>query len=797
MRYSTTLILALAVFAVAVAIYVFRDRLTGETTEPAKPAEALNLIQDVALADIAGATLLENADGELKTKVAFARTDGEWRLTEPVKESADGYEVDRLLRACLEGQYRQTIEAGAAGQPDLKDLGLEPPAFRLTFTTKKKDSQAERTRAVDIGRRSAFGEGVYVRLDEAKKVYVLDMATLAERAGEKTDTYRSHDVATPARDQIVRIRLAGSRGEVVLDRSGATGDRWILAQPITARPVVENISHYRARADPDVVDPLLQELGRLRVKEFAKEPVEDLARYGLTAPRLRVTLWKEAPAPEKPAETQEGAEKAKETPPKAEPVVAATLVFGSWADLKHKTVWLMTADAVGRVVSVDADVLKPLEKSADDLRDKRVLALAKPTVTRIEVKNPTGEFELKKADATWRLLVPGRDETDADPDAVDKLLAGAAGLKVIYYLSDEERKKDFPEGLKPQGHVRLWIEGEAAPQAILVGGSAESRTLVANASEPWIGRANENDLAWFHEGWLACRDKRVLEFKAKDATGLAVQTPDRAVVLERKGDAWKMVQPVEADPEASFAEGLLDALKDLRCMKFVAATTDFKAHGLDPGQIVCTVTVAPQGENAEPVKKTLRLTVKEDGSSVGRVDGTDLVFQAADNLPRLLAAEPLPRAMTEFSSADVTGLEIAAGGATLRLAREEGKWNRLDEVGKPAGEVQADAVRDLASAVGRLSAARWAAYDSKDPARFGLDNPAFKIKIATEEKEWTLLVSETKVPDAVAELVEEKPVRYAMIAGADRIAILAGSVLQTILDAPKSLEKPPASKAPG
>ncbi|MGB2756019.1 MAG: DUF4340 domain-containing protein, partial [Phycisphaerae bacterium] len=119
-------------------------------------------------------------------------------------------------------------------------------------------------------------------------------------------------------------------------------------------------------------------------------------------------------------------------------------------------------------------------------------------------------------------------------------------------------------------------------------------------------------------------------------------------------------------------------------------------------------------------------------------------------------------------------------------------WNRLDEAGKPAGEVQADAVRDLASAVGRLSAARWAAYDSKDLARFGLDNPAFKIKTATEEKEVTLLVSETKVPDAVAELVEEKPVRYAMLEGADRVAILAGSALQTILDAPKSLEKPPA-----
>jgi hypothetical protein len=778
MRYSTTLILALAVLAVAVAVYVFRDRLTGEPTEPAKPAEALNLIRDVALADVVGATLLENADGELKTKVAFAKTDGEWRLTEPVKEAADGYEVDRLLRACLEGQYRQTLEAGAEGQPSLKDLGLEPPAFRLSFTTKKKDSQAERTSTVDIGRESAIGEGVYVRLDDAKKVYALDAAALADRAAEKTDTYRSRDIAGPARDEIVRISLAGSHGEVLLDRSDAIPARrdWVLAQPITAR------------ADPEAVDAILREVTRLRVKEFVDDAAKDFGRYGLAEPRLRVTLWKNAPEKPKDADKPEEAKEA----PKREPVVAATLVFGTWADLKHKTVCLMTGDAQ-RVVSIDAAILEPLEKSADRLRDKRVLALAKPGVTRIEVKNPAGEFELAKTDGKWRLRVPGRNETDADPDAVDKLLAGAADLKVVYYLSDEERKKDFAEGLKAPGHVRLWLEGDPGapgPQAILVGGSAESRTLVANGAEPWIGRANENDLAWFHDGWIAYLDKRVLAINPKDATALAVQTPDRTVVLERKGDAWKMVQPIEADPEPAFAEGILETLKDLRCMKFVAATQDFKAHGLDPGQIVCTVTVAPQGENAEPTKKILRLAVKDDRSCLGRVDGTDLVFQAADTLPRLLAAEPLPRAMTEFPSDDVTGLEIAAGGSTLRLARKEGKWNRLDEAGKPAGEVQADAVRNLASAVGLASAARWAAYDSKNLARYGLDKPALRIKIATEEKEVTLLVSETKVPDAVAELVEEKPVRYAMLEGADRVALLAGSALQMILDAPKSLKAP-------
>ena len=102
MRYSTTLILALAVLLVAVGIYIFRDRLTGEPTEPAKPAEALNLVQEVSLADITGATLQENTDGEMKTKIAFVRTDGKWRLTErgiaALREHPDGLDQSDLMQ---------------------------------------------------------------------------------------------------------------------------------------------------------------------------------------------------------------------------------------------------------------------------------------------------------------------------------------------------------------------------------------------------------------------------------------------------------------------------------------------------------------------------------------------------------------------------------------------------------------------------------------------------------------------------------------------------------------------------
>jgi len=789
MRYSTTLALAVAVLAVALAVYLVRDRLAGPAPETAPAAGDRPLVENVSLADLASATLAERRDGNLETKAAFAQADGKWRLVEPLAYPADNYEVERLLRAALEARFRQAFTPGADGGPSLADLDLEPPAFRLTAVVPKADDRPERTVVVDVGRRGPLGEGLYVRLDGSDRVSVLEDDTLLERAREKVDTYRSRDIAAPDRAEIVRITLEGPEGAVRLDRSDEDPSRWVLAQPLVAR------------ADSDACDAILRQVAGLRVKEFVPTEAADLARYGLEPPRLVVTLYKKAPEPPaeeapKPAnpeaaeaEAPEAEKKpeAKQEKPVLEPVVAQTLRFGTWADLKKQTVYLATGD-FPCVVAVDASALEPLEKKADALRDCRALALRTGRVSRVEVENAAGRFELARTDSTWRLRVAGRDEATADSDAVQRFLAAAADLRVLYFLSDAEQKREFPDGLKAQGRLRLHLEGEAAPRGLDVGGTAESRTLLANIQEPWIGRAAEKDLEFFQEGWLACLDRAVLTFNPKDVTRLSVRTPDRTVRLERAGDKWKVVEPIEADADPAFADGLLETLKDLRAGKWLAATENFKPYALDEGAVVCRLALAPKAEGAAPEEKVLRLAIQDTGTCAARLDGRDLVAEVVSETFFEAAGEPLPRLLTEFYAADVKGLEVVAGKSRLRLRKEGDEWVRLDDAGQSAGSVQADAARDLASAVARLQAARWAAYDSKDLARFGLDKPAFRIVVTTADGEVTLLVSDKKVPDEVAELVRERPVRFAMVEGAGRIALLAGSALQTLLDAPKSLK---------
>jgi len=813
MKYTTTLVLAAIVLALAVLIYVYRDPLTGPAKPPERPSETLALLKDVKMDDLVSATLEEPAgEGQFKTNAAFKKAEGKWRMTEPVDWAADDYEVGRLLRAAVEGKYRQSVEPGAKGQPTFASLGLEPPAFRLVLAPLPgKGKEPARTITVGVGRRSALGEGLYVRVDDQPKAAILEKADLLERARDKTHTYRGRDLVALAREDVVRISLDGEKGKARIDRSEKDKDRWVMAQPMAAR------------VDPEAASSLVRAALGPSAKEFIEDDPKDLARYGLDKPRLTVTLWKQGPPPQKPGtgNREQGTgkdgsgspfpvprspplEDEKKAEEKPQPVKAATLRFGAWADIKNETVYLLTDDGQ-HVVSVEASNFKDLDKGPTDLRDKHVLALDTSKATKATVRLPakltarTGEiaYELARKDGKWMLLAAGRPEAKADAAAVEGLLKELADLKVLYFAEGEHA--EVAKGFAPQGSLRIQAEGEAAEQGFDIGGPGEIPSLLKNLREDWIGRVNEKGFTYLAKGWLDYLDKQVFSFDPKKVKSVAIQTADRKVVLEKKDDAWKMLSPVEAEPAAGFAPDLLGQVQDLRCDKYAAATKDLKPYNLEKPELVCTVTLAPEKEGEKPVEKVLALSHYEKSRIAGRADQGDLVFEVPAAVFTALAGEPLEKTVTDLVSADVKDIQLATDKAKVRLVRIDSKWFRADAKGAPGEEVPADAARDIAQAAASLSAVRWAAYDAQSPAKFGLDKPAATIRIATDKTSATLLLSGQEVPGAVAALVDQKPARYAMTEGGKRIAIVAGKPVETLLGAAAAFEpkkEEPKKEAP-
>jgi len=797
MRYTSTVILALAVIAVAALTIVFWPRLTGTGPKPPEAKETHALLENATADDVLAITVqVRGADGQYADRLAIAHQDKVWRLTKPIEYPADDYESRRLARAAVEGEYKQAIDLGGKDAPGLAALGLEEPACRVVVSLKKTEKHEARSATIDVGKKSALGNRLYVRLHDPEKVVVLETDDLLQRAGEDIGMYRSRVLIDLVKDDVARINLEGEKGKTRLDRSEGDEGHWVLSAPLAAR------------ADPDVMDKLIGAALNLRVKQFIADSPPDLTRYGLAEPRLTVTLWgkaaeparKEEPEAAKAAGEVKPPEKTpdeiKETATAAQPpapVKAVTLKFGSFADLKEKTVHV-TADDGASVESVDAEALKNLDKSPEELRDMHVLQIDTARTGSVEVHNGTGTFTLVRKDDQWRLQVPGRAEADADPGAVESLLVEVKALKVLYFKAQPQAGWEVPDDA---WGVMIQQEGEAAPRGLRLVMNEKAGSRVRNIREPWVGRFNERDIVWFGKDWLAYLGKKVLQIRPADVQDIIVAAPDRRTRLQRTGpSAWKLTEPIEAEADTEAVDSLLGELVSLTPRRFVAATAGLKPYDLDPGQVVCTLTMKPAAEGAPPHTETVRLAVQPSGEIFGRIDPSDLVFQAEERVLHAVAGEPLSQKLTEFLASDVTGLTVAASGKQMTLLEKGGKWYRAGMAGQAEQEIDAQAAKDIASAVAELKVVRWAAYDTKDLTRFGLASPAIHITAVTEKGETTLLVSDKPVDKAVERLFDRHPARYVMVEGGKYVGIAAGTPMETILQAPKVIETgPPQGKS--
>ncbi|MFO8013602.1 MAG: DUF4340 domain-containing protein [Phycisphaerae bacterium] len=840
MRYTTTLILALVVIAGVVLVAVYYDELTGEgpAEEPDKPTAAKRLIEDIDLDDVTGAILQEkDAEGNLVTRLAVEKTDDdEWRLTEPVTGAADDYTVRQLLRAAVEGRYRDTLDPGAEGQPTLADLALDPPTYRLTLDA-VVDAQT-RTVTLAVGRKAAIGGGVYVRRDGEDRVVRFEQDDLLTRARQPLEKFRDTNLVDLVRDEVLRVTIRAPGTTLRLDRAEDEEDRWVLAEPLAAR------------ADPDAVSELLRTAVGLIAADFVKDGVQDFGAYGLAEPRLTVTLYTAGKKDEDKDEGEETKDEAKdedeakqkdgeedEKKP-AEPEPAVRIAFGGWADLEQESVYARLGDSQ-TVVSVEKQDFTKLDKSLKDLRDRHVVALDADRAEEVAVDLPADladgdepvAYRLTKTDGTWHVQTEGGEPMKADAGAVDELLEELEGLKVLYFA--EGARADAAEGFKPAGSVRLKVEKKAAEVGFEFGARKDDvPSLVRNLREDWVGRINEKDLEHLGRPWLRMVDKQVMAFDSGRATRLAVRGPDRTAVFEKEDGAWTMTAPVEEKPKAGFVTDRLDDLKDLQAEKVLAATDDFKTWNLADGQLAVTVTLEPdeteaaaggdadsdageakdegkdeeadeakeeakeeEAADAEPAEQTLVLARHEKAKVVGRREGRGLVYELPLSLMKDLASEPLDAAMIDLFASGVRRVEVTAGDRKAAVVKVDDDWFRTDAEGRPDEEVDKDEVKEIIDAAVDLKAARWAAYQDARPADVGLDAPAVRVALTDKDgKTATVLLAAKDVDAKVAALFEATPLRYAMTEGGERVAIVAGKKVETLLSAADTLA-PPEPKA--
>lgn len=284
---------------------------------------------------------------------------GKWRLTQPVQAEADEETVKNLIGALTDTEIRRTLDEIPQ---DLTVYGLHAPVVKVQVTLK----DGKTLPVMSIGKDTPVGFSVYVHQEGNPKLLLTAQSFRLGMTKEVKDL-RDKTVFSFPEEQVKKVAISGTDTDILLQKAEGT---WTLEKPVAAR------------ADETVVRTFLSALEGMRAQDFIEQPLLELKTFGLAPPQLTVSLTLDGDGTQK--QILIGGEKSTEQGAKQRYVKRGT----------EETLFL-----------VSDSVVRDLNKTAGDFRDKMVTRFAPDQVARVEVTRQDGEgFVLTRgADQKWSI----------------------------------------------------------------------------------------------------------------------------------------------------------------------------------------------------------------------------------------------------------------------------------------------------------------------------------------------------------------------------------------------------------
>ncbi len=385
------------------------------------------------------------AKGETTTVVRDGTgKDAGWRIASPIQTDAENLSVDALVDK-VAGLKRKR----SAGTPsDLAQFGLGKPRVQIVLTL-----ESGKTEELDVGDDNPFDGTIFakrggdgeVEICEGGLKYPLEKGLFDLRDKRVFDfddaQLQKLDVATPG--------LAYG-----LEKSG---EEWKLDAPI------------QAKADAQKVTQISSALKNLRATRFASEQASeaDLQRFGLDHPgyTVQLTLGKEM------------AEK--------------TLILSAQKEGGQEHVYAKQASQAW-VAEVPSTILKDLDASVMDLRDKTILSFKQADARGLAFTAAKGTFTVERKQHSADGGVSQDDWTITSPTLgpakrwkLSSLLSTLETLKGASIVSEKATAADLAnDGLdKPVKTATVFGDGGKELAKLLVGKTAGSKVYAKSAAD--------------------------------------------------------------------------------------------------------------------------------------------------------------------------------------------------------------------------------------------------------------------------------------------------------------------------
>jgi ribosomal protein L12E/L44/L45/RPP1/RPP2 len=332
-------------------------------------------------------------------------------------------------------------------------------------------------------------------------------------------------------------------------------------------------------ADQDTVTSMVTSLSALTADKTIEDNATDLKAYGLDTPTLDIAITR------KDGKTA-GVIVGDATPTNS----------GSYAKLPDSP----------KIYTIASYVKTGLDKSVNDLRDKRLLTFDSDKITRVVLaaKGVPVEFG-KNAQNEWQILKPS--PLRADATQVDSLVSKLKDAKMDAIVSDDDAKK-AAAGYASGARVAVaTVSDSGGDQSLEVHRDKDKNYYAKSSVVEGIYKIPADTGDALDKGVDDFRNKKVFDFGFSDPTKIEM----KGATYTKSGDKW--MSGAKTMDNAS-VQSLIDKLRDLAAGKFAD-----KAAG-DPA-LEITVT-------SNEGKKVEKLTVRKQGTDYfAQREGEPSIYQ--------------------------------------------------------------------------------------------------------------------------------------------------------------------------
>ena len=603
MSFRTTLLIIIVLVGIAVTYFLFFNQFVDDTSESEKPK--ISEVYDLPLEQIQQVRL-SYADDAYQTLTVVKNADDMWQLTTPFKAHADIAKVNEMLGDFLNKRIKQILDVTAYDQ-----YGLEIPTIKVELWKNPDGSP----KIFFIGKKGIH-YSVYTKEQSETHIFLIESSALDDLAKSPTDL-RDRAVIKFSPDSITEIQF--QKPEAFSCKK--EGNDWKMKHPLSVN------------ADTDEIDYILSELHSLQVSTFeadGEDVISTFGKYGLDMPRIQLTLKGEN-------ETY-GLAIGSAVPPTSDQDSTDT-----------ENVYVKSIHQ-GGIYTVSDDIVRILNKSVFDLRDKRVLDFQRGDTTKFEIQTDTHKIVgIKLNDGTWELQ--GDERVSADPQAVSDLLFGVDSLEAVAFVTDSAKDLAI-YGLKtPSIRVIFTIRGEEKPAELLIGDFAKDDTVYVKANNSdQITRVKRDLIDKIAKGVAWLRDKQIFKFSIEDPIRLTVKYKDDSqksdgvtLTCQRLGSNWRLTHPVQESANNAEVNALLYELIDLKAEEFVGGSLGDKKNELPD---------VKTGFNLPQLQITLELQLQKVFTlQVGKLNPSGSYYARLQNQPDqifLINAELIPKLKTKL-----------------------------------------------------------------------------------------------------------------------------------------------------